>query len=165
MIPSKLAVYPLAVLHLFLCRVSDAAGHGSKHTGKEVKHQWPPVMTYTRPAEAGKHQRIVLAWPSAPEMGGSGTDRRGLLPAAADTIAAVAVAVAQFERVALVADQDDFEYVKERLANRSETTKHDIDVFTVGTGGPVLWMRDIAPTFTVRDEDHTVWGIDFNFNG
>ncbi|KAJ6780394.1 hypothetical protein PWT90_03538 [Aphanocladium album] len=125
----------------------------------EQSHPSQDQHPYTRPAEAGKHQFIALAWP-----GPTATyideveDERA---AATNTISAIADAVAKFEPVRLLVDEKYLDDAKKRFSGKS---LHKIEVCTVATGCPDMWMRDLAPTFT-KSSDGVLHGVDFNFNG
>lgn len=105
---------------------------------------------------------MVLCWPGAhityyDEYPGARTH-------VTETVCAVAEAVARFEPVRLLVDEKHLEQANEWLGAATPASKFPIQIHTVATGCPDMWMRDIAPTFTVRD-DGVLHGIDFNFNG
>lgn len=118
--------------------------------------------SYKRPAEAGRHQLVVLSWP-----GTSITyydDHRNGRSAVKPTISAIAQAVAKFEPVRLLVDETELSEAQKQLYSSGSKVIHPIDIRSVGTGCPDIWMRDIGPTCTVN-VDGVVHGVDFNFNG
>lgn len=118
--------------------------------------------SYSRPAEAGRHQRIVLSWPNS---GVAYYDElQGGRAAATATISAIAEAVSRFEPVRLLVKAEQKEEAGAKFATSTSKGKHGIEAHTVATGAPDMWMRDIAPTFT-SSSDGVLHGVDFNFNG
>ncbi|KAM3425869.1 hypothetical protein NHJ13734_009855 [Beauveria thailandica] len=162
MVPSGLVIYPLAFYLFFFGRASHTAAYGLHSGSKHIEVPSSDQQTYTRPAEAGKHQFIILSWPGTHP--GYVTETGSGLSAESETIAAVVEAVAQFEPVRLVADQKYLEQAKRRFSGSNTTTAYSINVFSVSTGAPGTWMRDIAPTFTLSDDDGKLYGVDYNFN-
>ncbi|OAA51211.1 peptidylarginine deiminase-like enzyme [Beauveria brongniartii RCEF 3172] len=156
MVPLGLMIYSLAFSLFSSCRASQAAAYGSHSGSKHIGVPSSDQQIYIRPAEAGKHQFIILSWPGIPP--GSGPS------AESETIAALAEAVARFEPVRLVTDQKYLEQAKRRFSASNTTTAHSINVFSVNTGAPGTWMRDIAPTFTLSDNNGKLYGVDYNFN-
>ncbi|OAA64025.1 peptidylarginine deiminase-like enzyme [Cordyceps fumosorosea ARSEF 2679] len=124
-------------------------------------HSSSEQQAYHRPAENGKHQFVLFAWP------GDSIKYFDLVPggraAVKETISAIAEAVARFEPVKLLVEEADLEAARARFSGSNVKNTHTIDICTVSTGCPDIWMRDLAPTFTVSDAGK-LHGVDFNFN-
>ncbi|TQW00184.1 hypothetical protein V2A60_001292 [Cordyceps javanica] len=118
---------------------------------------------YVRPAENGKHQFVILAWPGDAIQHYNAFE--GSRAEVTDTISAIAEAVARFEPVKLIVEEKDLERANARFSDRNSKNLHKINVCTVSTGCPDIWMRDMAPTFTVSNNGRKLHGVDFNFNG
>ncbi|ATY62883.1 peptidylarginine deiminase-like enzyme [Cordyceps militaris] len=118
--------------------------------------------TYRRPAENGQQQFVILAWPG--ESREYYEQFEGSRAAVKDTISAIADAAARFVRVKLLVEEKDLAAARQRFAASNAKNAHHVDVCTVSTGCPDVWMRDMAPTFTVSD-DGTLCGVDWHFNG
>ena len=136
--------------------------HASQCQAIMAQQQSHPA-TYTRPAETGPHESIVLSWPG---VGVTYLDEKeGMRAEVNATISAVAAAVARFEPVRLLVDQKQLEEAQRRFPTGGTSQyAHAVEVCTVETCYSDLWMRDIAPTFTVST-DGVLHGVDFNFNG
>lgn len=115
-------------------------------------------LSYIRPYEAGKHRFIALAWPGTTVK--YLDEFEGGRAAVTKVISAVAEAVARFEPVRILVDEEYLDEAKKRFSGQYS---HKIDVCTVRTGCPDMWMRDLAPTFTLS-RDGVLHGVDFNFN-
>ncbi|ATY59774.1 peptidyl-arginine deiminase family [Cordyceps militaris] len=117
--------------------------------------------TFFRPAEWDRQSGVIMAWPAAANDAYL-DDKQGLKDVTKD-ITAIASAVALFEPVTLVV-------TPERLAEASSRFKHAKNITLLPVDGYPkldLWMRDMAPTFVVNDDDRAaqLHAVDYNFNG
>ncbi|MET4078553.1 agmatine deiminase [Janibacter sp. UYMM211] len=107
------------------------------------------------PAEWEPHERTWMAWPSAGyTLGETAADAEE----ARTTWAAVARAVARFEPVTVVVTSPDVRIAREHLGTDSP---HEIDIVVASLDD--AWMRDIGPSFVLRDG--RLGGVDWVFNG
>lgn len=90
------------------------------------------------------------------------------LAGATDNVCAIAEAVARFEPVKLLVGEERAEEARKRYPPGSSQT-HKIEIHLIEGDQLDLWMRDIAPVFTVEDEPKSgtgiLRGVGFNFNG
>ena len=96
------------------------------------------------PPEWAPHRRCWMAWPCNEELWGARLDE------ARDAYAEVALAIAQFEPVTMVALPDDVAEVSIRCRNKVNAVPFDIND---------SWVRDFGPTFLL-DGDGTLGGVD-----
>ncbi|OAQ58316.1 agmatine deiminase [Pochonia chlamydosporia 170] len=119
------------------------------------------TAAFFRPAEWEKQSQVIMAWPSAENDAYEG---KSDLDSATRDVSAIAESVALFEPVTLLVTEDRYEEAETRFKNSSGK----IHVKAI-QGYPKLdlWMRDMAPTFVVNDDDNDakLYGVDFNFNG
>ncbi|CRG84526.1 hypothetical protein PISL3812_01803 [Talaromyces islandicus] len=140
-------------------------------------HRATAASSFLRPAEWTRHSHCILAWPG---LNNSTFQTPASLTAATNEVSALAHAIAAFEPVTLVVGQEQADEARELFSpswTSSSSTgkdKYKIRVHPVQADDMNLWMRDIAPTFTVsrllslageEDEQPRLVGVDFNFNG
>lgn len=125
------------------------------------------------PAEWGRHARTILAWPSRNSKAyPSARD----LEAATNDVSSIAEAVARFEPVTLIVDNERAAEASQRFARARTGGRHPVQLHPIAADGLDLWMRDIAPTFVVGEGPVNPageaakacplpHGVDFNFNG
>ncbi|KAJ6444055.1 putative agmatine deiminase [Purpureocillium lavendulum] len=123
-------------------------------------------QVFHRPAEWVRHARTILAWPGSETL--YYKEYPGALASATREVSAIAAAVARFEPVTLIVERTRLAEAQKRFAPGS--TKHKVDLHPIDGDQLDLWMRDIAPTFTVKknatgDAGGVLCGVDFNFNG
>ncbi|WP_218134807.1 agmatine deiminase family protein [Amycolatopsis xylanica] len=99
------------------------------------------------PDEAHPHDLTYMAWPARKVWK---SDIYGVQ----DDIAGIARAIAEFEPVALLADERDVRAAQKACGSGVEVVPIPVDD---------LWMRDTGPTFVVGP--HGIAGVDLNFNG
>jgi agmatine deiminase len=102
------------------------------------------------PAEWTPHARCWMAWPCRAELWGEGME------AARDAYAEVALAIARFEPVTMVAKPKSVPEVSLRTGSGS-----GVSVFSLPLDDS--WMRDMGPTFVV-DGSGQVAGVDWQWN-
>lgn len=119
------------------------------------------AASFFRPAEWDRHSGVIMAWPSAANDAYL-DDARGLKDVTKD-ITTIAEAVALFEPVTLVVAPERLSEASSRFKRAKNITLLPVD----GYPKLDLWMRDMAPTFVVNDDDRdaALHGVDFNFNG
>ncbi len=111
-------------------------------------------MTWRMPAETARHDRTWMAFPREGQTLGEAAAEKEECYAA---WTAVALAVAEFEPVAMVVDPTELERARRMLGDGIEIVEAPLDEF---------WMRDFGPTFVVDDERPGVLGaVDWIFNG
>ncbi|OAA58213.1 Peptidyl-arginine deiminase, Porphyromonas-type [Cordyceps fumosorosea ARSEF 2679] len=124
------------------------------------------TANFFRPAEWHKHSGVIMAWPAAANDAYR-DDKQGLRDVTKD-ISTVAEAVALFEPVTLVVVPERLAEAEARFRHPSSSSSFNITLLPVD-GYPKLdlWMRDMAPTFVVNDDDADarLHAVDFNFNG
>lgn len=121
----------------------------------------PAAMAATlyRPPEWHPQSQVLMAWPSAANPAYE-DDIEGL-QAAKDDITAIAAAVSLFEPVVLFVVPEKLSMAEEHFADLANITVapvhgyHQLD----------LWMRDMAPTFVLAENETQLYGVDYNFNG
>lgn len=102
------------------------------------------------PDESELHKRTWMAFGASEEIWGD-----YLLPEVQRNLAAVALAIAEFEPVTMLVRESDLELAKELMGDAVEFVVSPLDDF---------WMRDTGPVF-VQDEQGVSACIDFHFNG
>lgn len=116
---------------------------------------------FYRPAEWDRHSHVIMAWPSAEN---DAYESSSDLKAAIKDVSAVADAVSLFEPVTLLVTPDRVKEAEKRF----KRTDNKVTVMPI-EGYPKLdlWMRDMAPTYVVNDDDNDarLYGVDYNFNG
>lgn len=138
--------------------------------------------SFLRPAEWARHSHCILAWPG---LNNPAFQTPASLTAATNEVSALARAIAAFEPVTLVVGQERLDEARELFSpslsmvtssTSNSAEKYKIRIHPVQADDMNLWMRDIAPTFTVSQllsataggEDSLetrLVGVDFNFNG
>lgn len=108
------------------------------------------------PAEWERHERTVIGWPTRTRVEQLW---HGEFDAARDVHAAVAVAVARFEPVLVVANPDDVDDARRRCGDSVEVGS--VEVWGVAIDDS--WLRDSGP-ITVRTDAGGRVGLDFGFN-
>lgn len=101
------------------------------------------------PAEWEEHAACWMVWPCSEEC------FKGVLPEARETYARVARAIAEFEPVLLLVNEDQKSEARRLCGNA---------VTLVSATCFDSWARDSGPTF-VRDDEGNVAGVDWIFNG
>ncbi|MEY4019200.1 MAG: hypothetical protein RLZZ590_500 [Actinomycetota bacterium] len=109
-------------------------------------------MNWRMPAEWQPHTRTWMAWPSSGYTLGE-TDQDHL--EARSTWAAVANAIARFEPVSMLCEDQDLELARVFLDESVELIAAELDD---------AWMRDIGPTF-VKSATGELAGVNWVFNG
>lgn len=104
------------------------------------------------PGEETEHERTWMCWPSNDDVWGAD------LEAVQGNIEEIALAIAEFEPVALVCRTDQREGLTERLGDQVELLDGPVDD---------LWARDTLPCFLTRTEGGaaTLAAGRFRFNG
>ncbi|MFI7341874.1 agmatine deiminase family protein [Streptomyces sp. NPDC050085] len=100
------------------------------------------------PDEAHPHELTYMSWPTRRIWG---ADTAGVH----SDIAGIARAIAAFEPVALLANEQDAEAARKACGSGVEVVPIPVDD---------LWMRDTGPNF-VLGGDGGIAGVDLNFNG
>lgn len=121
----------------------------------------PATASFFRPAEWDKQSGVIMAWPAAANNAYL-DDKQGLKDVTKD-ITTIAEAVALFEPVTLVVTPDRLKDAESRFKRAKNISLLPVD----GYPKLDLWMRDMAPTFVVNDDDRDarLHAVDFNFNG
>lgn len=101
------------------------------------------------PAETDEQERVWMAFPT------SGYTLGDTAEEAYRAWSAVALAVAEFEPVTMLADPADLAVARRNLGTAVELVEHPLDD---------AWMRDIGPSF-VLDENGRLGAVDWRFNG
>lgn len=122
--------------------------------------------TYHRRPEWEEHEYAILAWPGAKVPYYESVPEA--LNAATSDVSAIAEAVAKFEPVKLLVDTERLEEARKRFPPEY-FRDHPIEIHAIEDSQLDLWMRDIAPVFTVEKSldggQDTIQGVNFNFNG
>ncbi|MDY0815981.1 agmatine deiminase family protein [Kitasatospora purpeofusca] len=105
-------------------------------------------MTHRMPAEWTEHDGCLMAWPVRPDLWGDSLDE------AKREYAAVALAVAEFEPVTMVAPPGHGDEARALCGPDLTVVELPLDD---------SWFRDSAPIF-VLDEEGRRAGVDFRFN-
>jgi agmatine deiminase len=108
----------------------------------------PKADGFRMPAEFEPHAGTWMLWPQRPDNW-----RMAAKPAQA-AFAAVARAIAQFERVSVGANPDQISHARQMLPG---------SVRVVEIASNDAWMRDCGPSFVVDDKG-SVRGVDWEFN-
>ena len=93
------------------------------------------VSRWRMPAEEATHERTWMCWPSSTEVWGD--DLSGVQ----DTIAALALAIAEFEPVSMLARPEEVDALADLVGDSVEIVEAPVDD---------LWARDTLPNFVVR---------------
>lgn len=110
-----------------------------------------PLMDgFYMPAEYAHHRGCVLIWPVRP---GSWPHQA---KEAQQTFTILARAIAESEKVWMLAGKADYEYVKEKF-------KEDINIETLCIETDDAWARDVGPTCVINEQGE-VRGVDWQFN-
>lgn len=125
------------------------------------------------PAEWARHARTILAWPGA-KIQYDKHDPESVARATKD-ICSIAEAVSRFEPVTLLVGRERLAeaqkvFAAQSYASSATIKRHEIKIHPVAGDQLDVWMRDIAPTFTVKRDANgsgkdTLCGVDLNFNG
>ena len=110
----------------------------------------PASLGFAMPAEWARHERSFLAWPCRRELWG---DAARMQRAKAAT-ARLARAIAEVERVAMIARPEDGAEAERQCGKGVEVIALPIDD---------SWVRDSGPIFVRRGSE--IAGVDFAFNG
>ncbi|OAR23991.1 peptidyl-arginine deiminase [Streptomyces sp. ERV7] len=123
---------------------SDRAEPGGASTSPVAA---PSAGGWRMPEETHPHELTYMSWPTRRIWS---SDIRGVR---AD-IAGIARAVAQFEPVVLLANEQDVKAARQACGSGVEVIPVAVDD---------LWMRDTGPTFVLGPQG--IAGVDLNFNG
>lgn len=108
-------------------------------------------MTYTMPPEWAPHERTFMAWPVQSSM---------VFPDEYTEVskgyAEIATAIAEFEPVTLVVNQNQIELVQGLIGENE-----NIELLVIAHSD--AWFRDNGPTF-VQDEQGKLAGVNWQFN-
>ncbi|WFB10570.1 agmatine deiminase family protein [Streptomyces sp. LX-29] len=106
-----------------------------------------PADGWRMPDESHPHELTYMSWPTRQiwESDVSGVRQ---------DIAGIARAIAEFEPVALLANEQDVKAARQACGSGVEVVPIPVDD---------LWMRDIGPTFVLGPQG--IAGVDLNFNG
>ncbi|MER5948488.1 agmatine deiminase family protein [Streptomyces sp. NPDC001904] len=126
------------------CTKSDSS---SALASTPPRTRLPKEGDWRMPEESHPHELTYMAWPTRDIWKSDTADVR-------DDIAGIARAIAAFEPVTLLANEQDV-----KAARRACGT--GVDILPVPVDD--LWMRDTGPNFVLGASD--VAGIDLNFNG
>lgn len=116
------------------------------------------LAAFTRPAEWDAQVGVIMAWPSS-ETGAY--DDQDDLDRATTDVSAIAEAVAKFEPVTVLVENDRYGDAVEHFKSNKNVTLQPIQ----GYPRLDLWMRDMAPTFVINTDNKKLEGVDYNFNG
>lgn len=111
------------------------------------------ARAWRMPAEENPHERTWMCWPSSAEVWGE--DLRGVQ----DAIVEIALAIAEFEPVTMLARPSELEYLADVFADAVELIEAPVDD---------LWARDTLPNFVVRstaDGETELAAAHATFNG
>lgn len=119
------------------------------------------TAAFFRPAEWDRQSGVIMAWPAA--ANDAYLDDKDGLKGVTKDISTIAEAVALFEPVTLVVVPERLKEAESRFKRSKNITLMPVD----GYPKLDLWMRDMAPTFVVNDDDRnaTLHAVDYNFNG
>ncbi|KAH8704890.1 putative agmatine deiminase [Talaromyces proteolyticus] len=124
------------------------------------------ISSFVRPAEWARHSHCILAWPG---LNNSTFQTSASLTAATNEVSSLVKAIARFEPVTLVVGQERLHEARSEFESGSSTVKHEVRINPILGDDMNLWMRDIAPTFTLYQQEkkpaQQLSGVDFNFNG
>ncbi|PKX88633.1 agmatine deiminase family protein [Aspergillus novofumigatus IBT 16806] len=122
------------------------------------------ATTYRLPHEGENRPKgaILMAWPG-PE---NRNYKRGEKQRLEKELANLAKAISDHEHVILMVHSTDMSRAERmfKFCGFKTCGKHGVEVLPIEMPDLEFWMRDVAPTF-VLDENENVHGIDFNFNG
>lgn len=122
-------------------------GGRASSTARAVPAGAKPSGGWRLPEEAHPHQATYMAWPTrriwGPDADGVRAD-----------IACIARTIAEFEPVALLADEREARAARRACGSGVEVVPVPVDD---------LWMRDSGPVFVLGPDG--IAGVDLNFNG
>lgn len=103
------------------------------------------------PDEAGEHERTWMTWPSSTAIWGRN------LAGAQESVASIALAILEWEKVTVLARPSEVAALQRRLGSEAEVLEAPVDD---------LWARDTLPTFltTATGQDRLAAGL-IQFNG
>jgi agmatine deiminase len=110
----------------------------------------PRALGFAMPAEWHPHAATWLAWPHDDEQW------LGMLEPVRREFAAFVSAIARFEPVRLLVDDDESALDATARLGSADVTAHHVPHGD-------LWLRDSGPTFLLRGDDLTL--VDWEFNG
>lgn len=110
--------------------------------------KYPAADGFYMPGEYEPHEGCIMIWPERPGSWGRGAGR------ARKAFAAVAEAIADSEKVIMLAGKDTVSQARLQLSGRIEVVEMESDD---------SWARDVAPTFVINKEG-LVRGVDWQFN-
>jgi agmatine deiminase len=110
------------------------------------------TRAWQMPDEAGPHARTWMAFGASQGIWG-----RKLLPEVQNNLVSIALTVAKYEPVTMLARGEEVELLESKLSKHPNVT-------IVAAELDDLWMRDTGPVF-VQDGAGNLAGVDFNFNG
>lgn len=126
----------------------DRAAVDYSGTGVGIVPGAPAADGYRMPAEWERHERTIMAFPTAPNW------RRRMLPRARAEWVGVARAIAQFEPVTMIAEPADADVARELCGDDIEILELPID-----SG----WSRDTGPIFLLDGKgNRRAAGFTFN---
>ncbi|MFZ1803930.1 MAG: agmatine deiminase family protein, partial [Nitrospira sp.] len=102
------------------------------------------------PDEGEPHQRTWMAFGASSKIWG-----KKLLPDVQRNLAAIALAIAQYEPVSMLVRHSDVPLAQQLMGSKVELIVCPLDD---------LWMRDTGPVFVVTDNGDKA-AVDFHFNG
>ena len=102
------------------------------------------------PDEGEPHQRTWMAFGASSKIWG-----KKLLPDVQRNLAAIALAIAQYEPVSMLVRHSDVPLAQQLMGSKVELIVCPLDD---------LWMRDTGPVFVVTENGDKA-AVDFNFNG
>ncbi|MGR6998065.1 agmatine deiminase family protein [Yinghuangia aomiensis] len=120
---------------------------GAQASGRGVQRS-PGSPARRMGAEWDRHERTFMAWPASTGIWGED------LPAVREDIAGLARVVAAYEPVVVLAPANQQAVAQKACGSDTEVVAILVDD---------LWARDTVPVFV--EEDGTVTGVDFTFNG
>ncbi|WP_327706615.1 agmatine deiminase family protein [Streptomyces decoyicus] len=128
------------------CGTKDSGGP-APHGERAVPAGAKPAGGWRLPDEAHPHEATYMAWPTRRIWGPEVTGVR-------DDIARIARTIAEFEPVALLANDQEAQDARRACGSGVEVVPAPVDD---------LWMRDTGPVFVLGPDG--VAGVDLNFNG
>ena len=128
------------------CGTKDSSGP-APHDGRAVPAGAKRAGGWRLPDEAQPHEATYMAWPTRRIWGPEITGVR-------DDIARIARTIAEFEPVALLANDEEAQAARRACGSGVEVVPAPVDD---------LWMRDTGPVFVLGPDG--VAGVDLHFNG
>ncbi|WP_010278265.1 agmatine deiminase family protein [Paenibacillus senegalensis] len=112
----------------------------------------PKSLHYRMPAEWTEHERTLISWPIQDSM---------CYPEDYHTVcegyAQLIKAIAEFEPVTVLVNEEDDQQVKERFGG----TNHEVEVLKIAHND--AWLRDNGPTYLLNEQGERA-GINWKFN-